>query len=488
MSFKKTDGILSSLAALAFLTVFSPTARAGDVFSTEKLTAPPPRASGDSANPCGGAPAKNSALTLQDAVDLALCNNPQTRVAWMNARVQAAQVGELKSAYLPSLTLSATKTQNSYSPGGNTAVNDFNVQLSYLIYDFGTRAGNLENGLQTLYSLNHTQDATIQTVFLSAVTDYYQLFAAEALVDSSKEAERSALESYNAAHAKFRVGLSTISDELQAKTAWSQAILTRIQAEGAMRNARGVLANVLGLSPLQKMTYAPPLETLPDDKKESEVGKYIEAGLEQRPDLLSAQSAVAAARANLRAAKASGWGTLTLGGELDQGNFAVPPTFSSRQLATANIQLSIPLFTGFNSAYQIRTAEEQEKLRMAQEAQIRIQVELDVWQAYQNLLTSVQSVKSAADLVQSATESEKLIFGRYKAGQQNIIDLLTAQSTLESAKQQYISAVFSWRINKAALAKAMGQLSPDNFVNKAGGPDSTPAGAGHGKEKKETIK
>ncbi|MBI3580558.1 MAG: TolC family protein [Nitrospinae bacterium] len=488
MSLKKNGGILSSLAAAAFLTIFSPAARASDVFSTEKLTTPPPNASGDAANPCAGGPAENSALTLQDAVNLALCNNPQTRVAWMNARVQAAQVGGLKSAYLPSLTLNATRTQNSYSPGGNSAANDFNVQLSYLIYDFGTRAGNLENGLQTLYSLNHAQDAAVQTVFLSAVTDYYQLFAAEALVDSSKEAERSALESHNAAHAKFKVGLATVSDELQAKTAWSQAVLTRIQAEGNMRNARGVLANVLGLSPLRKTSFAPPLETLPDDRQESDVGRYVEAALEQRPDLLSAQSAVAAARGSLRAARASGWGTLTVGGELDQGNFAVPPSFSSRQLATANIQLSIPLFTGFNSTYQIRTAEEQEKLRMAQEAQIRTQVELDVWQAYQNLLTSVQSVKSAADLVKSATESERLIFGRYKAGQQNVIDLLAAQSTLAGAKQQYISSVFSWRVNKAALAKAMGQLSPDNPANKADRPDSTPAGAGPGKEKKETVK
>lgn len=46
-------------------------------------------------------------LSLPDVVDHALCNNPQTREAWANARYQAAQVGMAQSAYLPSVDLTS---------------------------------------------------------------------------------------------------------------------------------------------------------------------------------------------------------------------------------------------------------------------------------------------------------------------------------------------------------------------------------------------
>ena len=46
-------------------------------------------------------------LRLADAVDVALCNNPQTRQSWANAKVQAAQVGIARSDYLPSIDAAA---------------------------------------------------------------------------------------------------------------------------------------------------------------------------------------------------------------------------------------------------------------------------------------------------------------------------------------------------------------------------------------------
>ena len=54
-------------------------------------------------------------LALADAVDLALCNNPQTRAQWASARAQAAQLGVAMSSYLPTLgaTISAASSRTS---------------------------------------------------------------------------------------------------------------------------------------------------------------------------------------------------------------------------------------------------------------------------------------------------------------------------------------------------------------------------------------
>jgi outer membrane protein len=155
------------------------------------------------------------------------------------------------------------------------------------------------------------------------------------------------------------------------------------------------------------------------------------------------------------AARASGKPSLSLSADLNYTDTSVSDPFRSSALG---LNLSVPLFTGYNTTYRLRAAQEQVAVRTAQRDNIRQQVALDVWKAYQSLLTETQSVKSSADLVESATQSERVAMGRYKAGAGNILDVLTAQSALASARQQNVQALYGWYIAKATLAQAMGKL------------------------------
>ncbi len=86
------------------------------------------------------------------------------------------------------------------------------------------------------------------------------------------------------------------------------------------------------------------------------------------------------------------------------------------------------------------------------------QVALDVWKAYQTLLTNSQALNATDDLLSAADAAEKMASGRYKAGLGTILDVLTAQSTLASAQQQRVTAQYNFRASKFALAQAIGQL------------------------------
>ncbi|MCZ7654283.1 MAG: efflux RND transporter periplasmic adaptor subunit [Rhodocyclaceae bacterium] len=119
---------------------------------------------------------------------------------------------------------------------------------------------------------------------------------------------------------------------------------------------------------------------------------------------------------------------------------------------------NIPLFSGYATTYKVRAAEAQAEAQAARREQVRLQVGLDVWNAYAALLTATQSVKSAADLLESATLSEAMAAGRYKAGVGSILDLLTAQTALATARQQRIQAGYNWYVARAALAQSMGAL------------------------------
>lgn len=413
-------------------------------------------------SPCDVAPIGKSPLVLADVVEHALCNNPQTREAWANARFQAAQVGVGGAAYLPSVSLVAGDTLSWLDGGASSArassgANQLSAtaSLSYLLYDFGARDAALENAKQILAALNASQDATLQSVFLAAVQGYYQLFATQAAVASAMAAEQSALESYNAATARYKIGSGTPADKLQAQTAHSQAVLNRIQAEGDVWSAQGVLANSMGLDANRAFEIIPPSLRLPDARFEGDIAGLIEEARRLRPDLAAASAQVNAAKANTQAVKASGMPTIALTTNLNRTHSSIADPVGSAALGVA---INFPLFTGYSTTYRIRAAQQQEEARLAQLERLRLQVALDVWKAYQGLVTGTQAVTSSSDLVASASASERVALGRYKAGVGNILDLLTAQTALANARLQNIQALYNWYIAKATLAQAMGQL------------------------------
>ncbi len=433
-----------------------------DPFSVRSLTADSQRGGFAASVPSCAFPADESAaLTLADVIDRALCNNPQTRSAWAAARIQAAQVGVVRSAYLPTLSATASAARNrsdgiSSSPGAiNYRSQDATLSAAYLLYDFGARDANLESALQTLAAANFTQDATLQKVFLSATQSYYQFFAARAAVDSALEAERAAAESLKAAIARYDAGTATPADKLQAQTAYSQAMLNRIQAEGNAKSAQGVLANAMGLEANRTLNYATPSVGAPDESFSRDLDQLIARARERRPDFAAAEAQVKAARAAVQAARASGLPTVSLSTAFSYSSTSISDPFHSQAIG---ISLNIPIFTGFNNTYQIRLAEERVENQIALRDGVALQVALDVWQAYYSLTTGTQAVRSSADLLASAEASERTALGRYRAGVGNIIDLLTAQAALASARLQNIQALYNWYVFKATLAQAIGQL------------------------------
>ncbi|WP_317203075.1 TolC family protein, partial [Janthinobacterium sp.] len=88
-------------------------------------------------------------LTLTQAVDLALCNNPQVKSTWAAIKVQSAGLGEARAAYLPMVNLGANQIRdrvwypNAAQPAPAATVLaglTVNTSLSWRLLDFGGRA------------------------------------------------------------------------------------------------------------------------------------------------------------------------------------------------------------------------------------------------------------------------------------------------------------------------------------------------------------
>ncbi len=428
---------------------YSPQAIAGeppDPFSTEAHLSEPA--------PCQDV-TPDHPLDLSSVVNIALCKNPQTREMWANSRAQAAQIGISQSSYLPGL--SASLAGNRSTPGATQ--HSVGLTLSYLLYDFGARAANLEFARQTLAAAIATQDYTVQTVFLAAVQAYYQTRATQAALDAALVSEHAAQESFAAANARYLAGSNTPADKLTAQTAYSQSTLNRITAFGAMKIAQGNLANLLGLDANTRVLLVEAASSLPADGKkpralEQDVATLVELARQKRPDLLSAQAQVIAAQATVDATRAAAKPSISLTATGNQ----ITSAGATSQGSTLGLNLSVPLFSGYAPTYRIRAAEAQLDTRKAQLERIRLQVALDVWSAYQNLATAMQNRLTTTDLLNGAEQSERVAVGRYNAGAGTMLDLLNAQNILASARQQRIQAELNWNISRATLAQAMGSL------------------------------
>src|SRR3954454_15445683 len=117
---------------------------------------PPPT---DLVLPPAGAP-----LELAQIIDLALSNNPATRTTWLEARLAEANLGSVRSAYLPTVDLGASLSRAHTTTGTATTLSGPNLSLDYLLFDFGGRNAAAEAARQTLSASGFTHNQTIQDV------------------------------------------------------------------------------------------------------------------------------------------------------------------------------------------------------------------------------------------------------------------------------------------------------------------------------------
>ena len=439
-----------------------------DPFATREVTPPRPGPVSD-ARDTSGAPCRpppiDAVLGVLEVVDQALCSNPATREAWSFARVQAAGVGVAQSDFLPALdgrlVVSRFRLNSQDSNQRNAS-----LTLSWLLFDFGARSANLEAARQLLSAASATLNSTVQSVFLNALQAYYNAQAARAAVIAAIESERASRESLSAAEVRYRIGSGTPADRLQAQTAWSQATLNRIRAEGVQRNTLGKLANVMGLDANVALRLDDLPAATPDAVFERDLAALIGEARERRPDLKAAEAEFKAAQSGVDYARAAGLPTLSL---------AAGPKWEDVGGVSANggsigLTLTLPIFSGFSTTYNVRAAQARSDVQAARVDSVRLQIALDVWEAYQSLTTATQTIRTTADLLASAEHSERVALGRYKAGVGSILDLLNAQSALANARLQRVQAALDWYVSRATLARAIGLLDGNLLTALSGKP------------------
>lgn len=402
-------------------------------------------------------------LTLVRLTDLALSNNPSTKIAWAEIRGSDAGVELARAGYWPQLTV-AYGIQRSRSTTSTGVAGPYetdygpSLSLSWLLWDFGTRSGSVDAAKFSLTAAQLSANQTMQDLILTVEQDYYQVLGLQALVQADGESVQDASASLDAAQKRKDSGLATIGDVYQADAALAGAKLNLQTAQGQLAVARGQLAVAVGydadtdipLATLEKQVTA----VMPAE----DVHTLLDKAAEARPELLASKAQEQSAVAGLEATEGQGLPSLALSGSAGRDTIETGGQNNTTNTYSAELSLSFPLFTGFANQAANRKAQAAVDVAQASTEQLVQQVQLEVWQAYQNMHTAVTSLDTAETQLKSAQQAKDVADARYKNGLDSILDVLSAQATLANARVQEIQARLNWFAAQAAMGHAVGGL------------------------------
>lgn len=406
--------------------------------------------------------ARRDALTLTDVVDVALRNSPTTRIAWRNARAAAASYGSARGTWLPTVNgaVSASDVRTA-GAGGQTAVQQQlwgpSASFTWLLFDFN-RPSLVGAARQALIAADWTHNAAVQDVVLQVGQAYYSYAAAKALLVAQRATQAEADTNLAAAEERRRVGVATIADVLQARTAAAQARLEVQRTEGTVAATRGALAVATGYPAtadfdVDSLAAEGPIGPIADS-----VEALIALARASRPDLGAALATAAQARAQAHAALGRRLPALTATGSAARTYLST--SNDPRESYNIGVGLSVPLFNGFSWEYDAQAARERAAAQEARAQQLGQQAVLQVFTDYYALRTATANVRTVEDLYASASQAADAARGRYRAGVGSLLELLTAEAALGSARATRVQSRLEWHLALLQLAHDVGVLDP----------------------------
>ncbi len=401
-------------------------------------------------------------LTLMELTDLALQRNPQTRLAWAALRSSEAGVELAHAGYWPQIdaTLSAQRSRSlnfSGLPSETQTRYGASISLSYLLWDFGSRSGLGDQAKFELASAQLSQEQAVQDVMLRVEQAYYLVLGLQAVVEANRQSLRDAETNLAAAQDRKASGLATLGDIYNVEAAVAGVKLALQQSEGQLAVARGQLAAAVGDSPDTPLPLAAWEEETAPLMPSQNVAALLAAARDARPELLAAKAREQVAAAGIEIARGRGLPSLNF--TANTGRTQVVDVGESSQFS-ALLSLKVPLFAGFGDRATLKQAQAQLDTARATSDDLRSQVELQVWQAYQNLRTASVTLDTSAAQLKSAQQAMEVATARYRSGLNTLLDVLSAQTALANARVQQVQARLDWAAGRVALGHAVGGLAP----------------------------
>ena len=398
-------------------------------------------------------------IDLKGAVTTAIQNNRDITIAELKRRDAEADVSAVAAKKNPSVNYSwqrnqyptqvvttALGTQSSnhgYSQG---------INVSWPIWTFGKVEGAIDAARYQKNIADLNVYKTEADTKLAAVQAYYQYLEAIKLAEVQAQSVTDYASHLNNVQQQFDAGIVAKLDVLSSNVSLANAKQKSIAADNTRDVAEANLNNIMRV-PMNTMLN--PLDkNFPEPEFDLTMEQAILMAQKYRWELVEADYGVRAAEASLRSAKAGYLPTVSVGGGYSWKEASV--TAVDKDDWAVQGGLSWSLWDGGATQASVKKADAAVKTAQETLLQAREKIELEVRQDYLNVLSYKEQIRAAEASVAQAEEAYKIATVRYSSGVGINLDVLDAELALNTARTNYITALYNYNIGLATLEHAMG--------------------------------
>ena len=400
-------------------------------------------------------PALAHAETIREALTSAYQNNPTILSALLNVKATAENIALAKSAKMPGIAATAT-VSNSYTAGGTFTVEPtatVGVGMSQTIFDNFKSDADIEAARAYTEASRYSLANSEQNVLLAVVQAYMGVVQNTQLVQLRQENVKFYQAQLDSANERLKIGEGTKIDVSQAEARLAQGTASYQSAIASLQTSQASYERYVGHKPRN---------LAPNYKLGTLMPKSLDAAISEaersHPAILAARAAIRAAQANSDSANAAFGPTLGLTASI--GSTVLSPlTGATPPTASLSFKLTVPIYGGGAYGANIRKANinqiKSEVDALATRDQIKESL-ISAWSTLQNATAQIQSANTA---VSAGELSLQGIVQERDVGQATTLDVLNAQSELESVREGLVQASAAKVIASFAVVAATGHLT-----------------------------
>lgn len=399
---------------------------------------------------------------LQQLIQTALVNNRDLRVAALNIDAYRAQYRIQRADLFPAVSANGSGSRqripaNMSQTGQSGITSQYSATLGVSAYEldlFGRVRSLSEQALETYLSSEQARRSTQISLVASVANAYYTWQADQALFKLTEETLKNYQESYNLTRRSNEVGVASALDLSQARTAVEGARVKYSQYQRLVAQDVNSLTVLLGTGIPTNLPE--PLRLDADQLAEVPAGLPSDL-LQRRPDIQEAEHLLKAANANIGAARAAFFPSISLtanAGTLSTDMGGLFKGGSGTWLFQP--QINLPIFTAGSLKASLDYAKIQKDINVAR-------YEKSIQTAFQEVSdglaarkTFEEQLQAQQDLVQANQDYYRLAERRYRIGIDSNLTFLDAQRNLFSAQQALIGDRLSQLTSEVNLYKALG--------------------------------
>jgi outer membrane protein, multidrug efflux system len=417
---------------------------------------------------------------LQRLIGLALANNRDLRVAVLDVQAAQAQYRIQRADLFPTIAATGLEQVEKYPagvlgasstgastgssgsvgatvPGGST-FRFYEVGVGFTSYEidlFGKIRSMNHAALETFFSSEETRRSSQLTLVAEVASAYLAILADETILKVTRETLDSQTASYDLTKKSLDAGTTTALALRQAATTVDTARANLAEYTRQAAQDRNALMILIGVPIPEDIVFSTDInaETMSADLP---VGVPSEV-LARRPDVLAAEHQLVSANADIGAARAAFFPSITLTGNYGTASTQLSGLFKRGSSAwTFSPQISVPIFAGGANVANLDLSKIEKNVFIAQYEKALQTAFREVDDALAARGTLDDQLAAQRALLDDSSEEYHLAEMRFRNGVDSFLPVLDAQRALYTAQQSVVSLELQRLQNMATLYKALG--------------------------------